>query len=220
MPFLSTGADPNVNYHGKTLPKDKAPARVFTTDPNVNYNGLVLPAQRTQVKTPVLDETNNPSLVIINGITLPGDVHISFPDKNIIVQTQILDGVSVFERINRAPVEIELEFTLRMQEINGTQYNGVTPPQGLALSGIPQNIFPQSYLEDVWNNIFLPRSVLTIQNTMLNGLGISQVVVESFHPYTVKGSTNLPCRLRCYENVYGLPINMKTRDESSYNGII
>lgn len=217
---MPTFIDPNVYYHGKQLPKDKVPLRVNEPDPNVNYNGLVLPAQKTTVKKQETDLTNNPSLVVIGGVTLPPDTIITFPGRNILVQTQILDGVSVFERINRAPVEIEFEFTLRMQQINGIAYNNTTAPSGLALAGVPQDLFPQAYIESVYNNIFLPKTIQTVQNTLLNGVGISQIIIEAFEPYTIRGSTNVPCRLRAFENVYGLPLNISTQEANSYSGII
>jgi hypothetical protein len=217
---MPTFIDPNVDYHGKQLPKDRAAQKVTTPDPNVDYAGYVLPGQKATPQTQTPDQTNNPSLVIIGGVTLPGDCTISFPGKNILVQTQILDGVSVFERINRAPIEIDFDFTIRMQQIGGIAYRGTTPPSGLAAGGMPQNLFPQAYLENIWNNIFLPKSVQTLQNTLLNGLGISQLIIESVRSYTVRGSTDVPFKIRAYENVYGLPLNITQREANSYSGII
>ena len=48
-----------------------------------------------------IDKTNNPSLVVLNGVTLPGDVIITTSDEKIIAETNILDGAVVFEHIRR-----------------------------------------------------------------------------------------------------------------------
>jgi len=219
MPIFRV-TDPNVYYDGKILPADKAPLKVPVVDPNVNYDGFTLPAQKVTPTPPKADLTNNPSYVLFqdSGIVLPDDVTISFPSKNIIAQTQILDGVSVFERINRAPVEIEFEFTIRMQAILGISYNNTTAPSGLAGDGIAQNIFPQTYINSIWQNVFAPATVHVIVNTLLNGIGVKEIIIESFTPYTVRGSTNVPCRLRAYENAYGEGLNLT--DVSPYSGFV
>ena len=98
---------------------------------------------------------------------------------------------------------IEIEFTLRMQNIAGTLYYNTN-----ATTGITNNVFPQQYLHDVWYSVFKPNSVLTIQNSMLNNLGITQVVVENFKANTVRSSTNVPCFLYLWENVPGQSLNI------------
>ena len=64
----------------------------------------------------IIDPTNNPALVILNNITLPGDVIITTSEEKVIAESKILDGVMVFERLSRKPMEIDLTFTFR--EVN------------------------------------------------------------------------------------------------------
>ena len=196
--------DPNVYYEGKTFPADAAPIQTPVTDPNIPYNGKVLPKD-TVKPVPFSDPLNTPGTIILNNGTqqmnLPPDTTIILMGKKILAQTTILDGVSVFERIMRDPYEIEFEGTFRMQNINGTNYNNTTPPAGL--KGIPNNVWPQQYLNDFWNYIWIPNTVLIIKNSYLNGLGVQQVIVESVHPQTIRGTKNIPFKIKCWENVPG-----------------
>lgn len=181
--------DGSVRYAGRTLPRDaKKPVQVTgDTDPSpdqVNYNGKTLPQDKVTYVPPQKDLTNNPSLVVIGGITLPADTAIYLNGKKNLATSKILDGVSVVERISREPYELEFECVVRTQQ--GTGY-----------------IFPQDELDNLWSNVWLPDSVQTIQNTYLNKLGIQEIIIESVSPTTVRGSKNIPLRIRGYENVPG-----------------
>ena len=183
--------DGSVRYAGKTLPKDaKKPVQTTgDTDPSpeqVNYNGRTLPQDKVNYVPPVKDLTNNPSLVVIGGITLPPDTAIYVNGKKTLATSKILDGVSVVERVLREPYEIEFECVIRTANADGTGY-----------------IFPQDELDNVWSNVWLPDSVQKVQNTYLNKLGIQEIVIESISPTTVRGSKNIPLRIRAYENVPG-----------------
>jgi len=159
-------------------------------NPNVSYNGRNLPAQKVPYNPPVVDQTNNPSRTLINGIQLPLDTMIFLNGEKLIVMNQILDGVVVYERILRKPYELEFEFVLRTQDI----YN-------------PGNyVFPQDDMANIWNNVWLPDSVVTVENTYLNKLGIRQMVIHRIRPVTVRGSKNLPVTISGYENTEGLSI--------------
>lgn len=160
----------------------------------IRYNGHELPKDKVKYVAPVKDYSNYPSLTIIGltlaeGVKLPSDCAIYINGKKTIAQSKILDGVAVFERILRDPYEIEFEFVLRTKADTGGEY-----------------IFPQKAIETVWKNIFLPDSVLKIQNTYLNGLGVTEIVVESITPTTVRGSKNMPVRIKCFENIEGSSI--------------
>ena len=138
------------------------------------------------------DATNNPSLIVINGITLPNNTVIYINGKKVFVQDKILDGVSVTERISREPYEIEFEGVLLIKNSDGSLNYDLT-----------QYIFPQKALEQIWQKIWLPDTVQKIQNTYLNGLGVQQIIIESITPTTLRGSKDLPFRIKAIENVVG-----------------
>jgi hypothetical protein len=181
--------DGSVRYAGKTLPRDaKKPVQTTgDTDPSpeqVNYNGKELPRDKVTFIPQAKDLTNNPSLVIIGGITLPPDTAIYVSGKKVLATSKILDGVSVVERILREPYEIEFECVVRAQQAG-------------------DYIFPQDALDNIWSNVWLPDTVQKIQNTYLNKLGMQEIIIESVSPTTVRGSKNIPLRIRAYENVAG-----------------
>lgn len=194
--------DPNITYAKKVIPRDKAPLYTQPVDDTMIYDGSIIP-QNSVTPQPFVDTVNMPGYFNIGGIILPPDTKITpMEGKKELVHTTILDGPPVFEHIETMATKIELEFTLRMQVQNGqTFYNTNTPPAGL--TGPISNIFAQQYLHDVWFSIFKPNSVLTVINTMLNNLNISQLVIENCIVATVHGSTNIPCKIMAWENVPG-----------------
>lgn len=204
MPIRFTTPNPNVTYNGKTLPKDKAPARNIPPDPNVPYEGSTLPAD-TRNYVPFVDKINTPGSVTLisptNQVILPPDTLISIHAEKHLVMTNILDGVSVFEHIQRKPCRIEFEGVLRMQIKGGVTYENTTPPAGV--TGLIDNLFPQEYLNAVWTNVFLPDTVLKVANSYLNGLGIQEIVIEAMTPAVVRGSRNVPYHITAWENVPG-----------------
>lgn len=200
--------NPNVPYNGKLVPQDKAPLRNDPPPASQTYDGKTLPQDKAAPVTQQVDLKNNPSSVEFWNInqttllaTLPPDVLIITPAQKHIVATKILDGVNVYERIWREPTEIEFDFVLRMQQIGSVVYNNTQPPAGS--TGAVTNVFAQDYLNTIWSQVFLPDTVVVVKNTMLNGIGIQQLVIRDFTPATVRGSTNIPCKMRCYENVPG-----------------
>lgn len=163
-------------------------------DTNMYYDGYTMPRDAvTPVKAPI-DFTNNPSLVTIgngdNNLSLPSDVMVYIEGEKIIAESQILDGVSVFEHITRKPYEINFECNIWDTDADGKQ------------------IFPQDLLDDIFQNIFLPNTVIAVTNTFLNKIGISQLIVKTISPATVRGSFKIPLRIKCYENVPGQSIIM------------
>ncbi len=191
--------DPNVKYDGKTLPKDKVPIANPTPNPNVQYNGSVLPQDAIPYIPPVIDATNNPSLISIGGIYLPLDTEIYLNGKKVLAESQIIDGVSVFEHILRKPYEIEFNVVVRESTaIPGANFDPFVSQQS--------NAFPQSQLNYLWTSIWQPNTVNTVVNTYLNGLGIQEIIIADISPSTVRGSKNIPVRIRAYENQPGLSI--------------
>lgn len=191
--FIKTPPDNSVKYHGKILPQDAAPAAIPDVDPTVNYAGKKLPQQAQLPNLAPPDQTNNPSLVQVGGITLPPDVIILLNGEKIIAISKILDGVAVTEHIGREPYEVEFEFTYRTSNDNGVTY-----------------IFPQDAIDNVWTNVWTPNSVQPLVNTYLNKLGISQLIIRKVHNSTVRGSKNVPARMTCIENVSGTSLILNT----------
>ena len=138
------------------------------------------------------DPTNNPSRLIIGSITLPTDVIIYINGKKVLVHDKILDGVSIIERISREPYEIEFECTLRQANENGQVNMDLTT-----------YIFPQKQLNLIWQKLWLPDTVQIVDNTYLNGLGISQIIIESITPLPKRGNKDIELRIKAYENVPG-----------------
>ena len=121
--------NPEVQYGGQTIPPKPALAPVPPQNTTINYAGenlTKIPAKPTPNPT---DYTNNPSYIVIgnsqlqgalgaglqllNGLQLPLDTIILINGKKILAESQIIDGVSVFEHISRKPYTIDFDFTIR-----------------------------------------------------------------------------------------------------------
>lgn len=205
--------DPNVNYAGKTLPAEKQvqyqgdpPA-----DPNVSYNGSLLPQEAIKAQPSAIDLTNLPSLVVLGtlasivspfngvvvnappitgatlpngGIVLPADVQIKHDLEKVVVETGILDGVAITEHIRRKPLNIYMEFTIRAK--NGQDW-----------------IFGQQFLDDLFQKILYVSGIIFVQNTMLNKIGVTQLVLLRESGSTIRGNINQPMVLHFLENIAG-----------------
>ena len=68
---------------------------------------------------------------------------------------------------------------------------------------LSNNIFPQSLLEEFFQQVFQPNGSISIQNSILNGLGITNIIVQSMKPKFTNGSYNIGLTLDCYEDVAG-----------------
>lgn len=175
-----------VEYHGKVLPRDKGAPFLAPQDQDVNYAGRNLPTDKSFVVPPAKDLTNNPSLIIIGGVTLPADTLILMDFEKLLPGSKIIDGVYVVEHVGRKPYEIEFEGTFRVTNAEGTK-----------------NIFPQDEIDNLFQNVWLPDSVQKLQNTYLNRLGIQEIIIKGGRAATVRGSTNLPFKLKVIENIPG-----------------
>lgn len=182
----------NVQYQGYTLPADAAPLADPPIDVNVFYNGKELPAQAVKPIPFVPDPSNSPSSIVIGAVFLPASTQVFVRGEKIIAESQIIDGVSVFEHISRKPYEIDFDVTI-WQGDNSNQAS-VT--------------FPQQQINNIWQSLWLPNTVQTLNNTYLNGLGIQQVIVKSIAPQPRLGSTVLVMRIKCFENQPGQTIIM------------
>lgn len=186
--------DPNVPYQGYILPEDAQPLTDVPVDPNVYYAGSELPAQRVTPIGLITDLSNNPSSIAlgVNGvyITLPASTQIILKGEKIIAESQILDGVSVFEHVSRKPYEIDFDVLIWNSSMNAP--------------------FPQDVINNIWNNLWVPNTILQLVNTYLNGLGVLQVIVKSINPTPKLGSTSVVLKLKLYENQVGQSIIMSS----------
>lgn len=204
-------ATTDVKYDGYQLPRDagkldKNPQAATT----VTYAEKTLPNDKA---TPVTfsDPFNTPGLILLNNgvqqIQLPPDTVVIPEGEKRLAMTFIVDGPSVFERIQTKPRRLEFRGTFRMQDIGGTRYNNTTPPPGA--TGWVNNVFPQEYINDVYNYVFLPNTVLTLKNSFLNGIGILELIVENIIFEPRPGTTNVGYSLAAWENQRGQSIIIK-----------
>lgn len=184
--------DPNVNYAGRNLPADAAPLAEPPINENVNYAGRTLPAQAVTPTPFTPDLSNNPSAIVIGSVFLPASTQINLRGEKIIAESQIIDGVSVFEHISRKPYEIDFDITI---------WQGDN-------SNLASTAFPQQQLNNLWTDVWQANTVQNLNNTYLNGLGIQQIIIKSIAPQPRLGSTVLVIRIKAYENQVGQTIIM------------
>lgn len=153
---------------------------------------------------------NDVCIVKLNGIQLPLDVLISINGSKIIAQSQILDGVAVFERVSRKPYDIDLDFVLR--GVTKEKPKGLIPGLKINKPDITKWSFPLKDSED--EGVYYPgiitllgycweeNRVLKIENSFLNAINIQQVVVSDVQIGTQRGSINVPIKLKCIEDFY------------------
>jgi hypothetical protein len=127
---------------------------------------------------------NNPAIVKLNGIELPKDVIISIDGEKVLATSKIIDGVIVFEHISRNYYEINFETTVRaFSELYPNKY-----------------VFPEQDVTDIFQKIFIPDSVMKVENTLLNAIGIFEVVIDKVRMTTIRGNTDVPVNINCFEN--------------------
>lgn len=147
-----------------------------------------------------LEDTNEICKVRLNGIDLPLDVVISIDGNKIIAQSQILDGVAVFERVTRKPMDIDFDFTVRQNK--KTKPEGIIPGLTFNKPTVNNWIFPLDDVNTIFGYHFVPDQVLAVENIFLNKLGIMQLIVADIHIGTARGSVDVPMRLKCLEDFY------------------
>lgn len=206
-----------VRYAGKLVPQDNPPYAPATPSDTVNYGYKQLPQDAVKFIPVPLDPTNQPSLVILStsqgqitpytgttyqppvtgdilpsgAIVLPADVVIRGYVEKIIADTTIVDGVEVTEHIRRTPYYIDMEFVVRAK--SGNQW-----------------LFAQNYLNQLNQKIMMPESVLYIANTLINGLGITELILKKGDFETVRGNINIPMTLKFKENMPGKSLIITT----------
>lgn len=179
-----------VQYEGYTLPQDAAILADPPINPTVRYAGFTLPNDVLPPQKSIADPTNDPSSIVIGNIFLPASTQVILRGEKIIAESQIIDGVSVFEHISRKPYEIDFDIKI-WQGDNSNQAS---------------RTFPQQQINNIWNDVWNPNSVQVLNNTYLNGLGIQQIIIKSINPMPQLGSTILTIRIKAMENQIGQSI--------------
>jgi hypothetical protein len=166
----------------------------------------------------IIDQSNNPSLVEfqyiidfttnkteIRWLPLPPDVIIIIDGEKIIAESQILDGVMLFERVSRKPFDIDFNFTIRnnidkspsnssfQNIINNVQYN---------LTNNTGTKFPQDAINDYISILWNPNEVVKVRNTLLNGIGINELIIKKITITPIRGSTSVSGTIKCLENCH------------------
>lgn len=164
-------------------------------NPNVNYNGGVYPRDKITYSPPPVDQTNDPSVVIVGGIILPADTVIYIDGMKTNARSQILDGVEVTEHISRKACNLEFQIVFREFGAMASENSSV-----LAVGG---GRFPQDQIVNFWDAVWIPDTVQKLQCTYINKMGITEIIVDNVNVATATGTTNTPVRLTAYENVPG-----------------
>lgn len=144
-----------------------------------------------------------------DGFVLPFDVQISIDGDKMISETQILDGVSVYEKVTRKAADIEFAFTfrdLKNFQLIGKEVELFSTGKTLPV-GTPQRklwIFPMDDIVEYIQNIWIKDTVLNVTNSLLNKIGIDKIIVGSYTLTTIRGSIDVPVTLKCKENVYSI----------------
>ena len=148
-----------------------------------------------------LNDLNNVNIIKLNGYQLPPDTQYDLSADKMINQSQILDGVVVYERVTRKPWEITFNFVLR--EFESTQPVLNTPLGTINFTPVKW-IFPLKLTQEIVQQVFNVDSVLKVENIYLNRIGIQQVIVSEIGIGVNRGTVNVPVRLRCFEDAYTL----------------
>lgn len=181
-------------------------------NPNVNYNGGTFPRDKVNYAPPQVDQTNDPSVLIIGGIILPADTVVYIDGMKTNARSQILDGVEVTEHINRKATNIEFDIVIREFGAMASENSTI-----LSATGAP---FPQDQLVNFWDTVWRLNTVQKIQHTLINKMGINQIIIDNVNVSTVRGSKNIPIRLTAYENVPGDSLIIANNDQSRFLSFI
>jgi hypothetical protein len=204
---------PDIPSNG-VLSKPKQPILpILPEKTTIVYDGATLQRIPAAAIPNFPDGSNNPSYCVIGGIVLSADIILPLKNDKILAESQIIDGVTVFEHVSRKAAEIDFEFTIFPPGvINGTAsntnaYNNATT-------------FNQQSLNAFWSNLWLINSVQDVQNTYLNGLGITQVILKSIAVQPERGKPNIIVKVKALENqiAYSNAFSVNTLISSSATG--
>lgn len=208
--FLQILTPSYVIYDGKKLPQEQATEQ-FQEQPitSVVYNGKTLPTDKGASSMPIKDLSNDPSTITLTnltnftvlgtngfdpfsgGVTLPKDVKIRLNGRKILAMAPLLDDpVNTIQKIQRKPYCLDFDFTALQTGANGNY------------------VFPQDLIYDLFTKVWSPDTVVMIRHTLLNKLGIQELVFDEIDIDTIRGNVKVPIRLRAYENIPGQSLNV------------
>ena len=152
---------------------------------------------------------NNPSQVVINGVQLPQDTITILDGEKVIAESKILDGVMLFERVSRKPFDIDFNFTIR----SDSDFKLPNSVPKIVSKTISQQLqanfnesfayeFPQKAIEGYFSQIWNLDQVVPVVSTLLNGIGIREIIIKKVTITTVRGTTSVNGVIKCLEN-YG-----------------
>jgi hypothetical protein len=146
--------------------------------------GKTLPSGQAPPVIKATDSTNAPWQTVLDTITLPENTIINISGKKRLARFEVVDGVSLFMGVGRQPAEINFEVLLLDKDSSGY-------------------IFPQRSINQILLDLMEPVTVTKVRNTLLNGLGIQQILIQSVNTTMVRGSTNIILKIKALENVFG-----------------
>lgn len=150
---------------------------------------------------------NQPFSLKINGIQLPYDVEFSIKGDKMIAISQIIDGGQLFERVTEKAHQIDFTFVLREYE-NAKRsiapldnsiirfYNKYVTPT------YQKQIYPISELKKIWQSIWKKNEIVKVENSILNSIGIVEIVCQDISLSTKRGFLGIEMKLSGLENMY------------------
>jgi hypothetical protein len=152
------------------------------------------------IRTIGIPKDNQVNKVVLGVYELPLDVLIILNGNKMIAQSQILDGVAVFERVTRKPFDIDFDFTLRETVTNTNTVTIFKKTFDLAQTN--RFIFPLESMNSFFQNVWKSDEVLRIDNAFLNKIGINQVVLNDIQITTIRGNTDIGIKIKTIEDFY------------------
>jgi hypothetical protein len=142
---------------------------------------------------------------VINGVQLPQDTITIFDGEKIIAESKILDGVMLFERVSRKPFDIDFNFTIRSDSDFTLLKSAPKSIQQQLQANFNESFsyeFPQKAIEGYFSQIWNLDQVVPVVSTLLNGVGIREIIIKKITITTVRGTTSVNGVIKCLEN-YG-----------------
>lgn len=215
MPIINGAPLPQIEvfYHGTQIPPKPAVLPILPEKTTIVYDGQTLSQIPARAIPIVQNPANDPSYCVIGNVVLSANILLPIKNKKLIAKSQIVDGVTVFEHVSREAAEIDFDFTIFPAGViqgtasNTNAFNNVTT-------------FNQTSLNTFWSTIWSANTIQAVQNTYLNGLGISQIIIESITVIPMHGKPNVGVKMRALENqvAYGNAFNISTLISTSGGG--
>ena len=145
---------------------------------------------------------NTAYIVKLNGYLMPSDIQYDLSFDKMVAESQILDGAIVYERVTRKAVQIDFKFTVRSYEVS-------QPERVVGIFGkefkFPEvktedYYFPDTEFSEFYTKVFKIDNIIQVENSFINKLGITELVVRDMQVETILGNTDIRVKLKCSEN--------------------